>query len=87
METFVTDFGLPGAVILFLMGLVGWGIRQLFTGRVVTSREVDDVRADRDRWRTSAEASSAQVTKMLEEEQTSTTVLRHIADYIEDENR
>lgn len=87
METFVTDFGLPGAVILALVALIGWMVRKLFTGDIVTRREADELRDDRNRWRTSAETSSAQVTKMLEEEQTSTTVLRHIADYIEDENR
>ena len=82
MEQFVTSFGLPGAVILSLVGLLAWIVRKLFTGDIVTRREADDIRVDRDRWRTAAEVSNEQVTKMLDEEQTSTTVLRHVESYI-----
>ena len=82
MEQFVTSFGLPGAVILSLVGLLAWIVRKLFTGDIVTRREADDIRVDRDRWRTAAEVSNEQVTKMLDEEQTSTTVLRHVEAYI-----
>lgn len=85
MEQFVTVYGLPGAVILCLVGLVAWIVRKLFAGDIVTGRERDELKADRDRWRTAAESSSAQVSKMLDEEQTSTTVLRHIEDYIRGE--
>ena len=82
MEQFVTSFGLPGAVILSLVGLIAWIVRKLFTGDIVTRREADDIRVDRDSWRTAAEVSNEQVTKMLDEEQTSTTVLRHVESYI-----
>lgn len=84
---FVTDFGLAGAVILFLVALLGWLVRKLFTGDIVTRREADDIRTDRDRWRTAAEVSNEQVAKMLDEEQTSTTVLRHIESFIRGDER
>lgn len=78
----MTAFGLPGAVILALVGLLVWIVRKLFKGDIVTRREADEIRANGDRWRTAYEVSSGQVTKMLDEEQTSTTVLRHIEEYI-----
>lgn len=78
----MTSFGLPGAVILFLVSLLGWIVKKLFNGDIVTRREADEIRDDRDRWRTSSEVYGGQVTKMLDEEQTSTTVLRHIEEYI-----
>ena len=87
VEQFVTSFGLPGAVILCLVGLIAWIVRKLFTGDIVTRREADDIRVDLDRWRTAAEVSNEQVTKMLDEEQTSTTVLRHIESFIRGDDR
>ena len=86
MEQFVTSFGLPGAVILFLLALIGWMVRRfwnaLSSGELVTKREAEDIRQDRDRWHESAVISDHQVTRLTEEEQTSTTVLRHIEAYI-----
>jgi len=77
-----TIVGILGGIIVALVGLTTWWVRKLLTGDIVTRREADEMRADRDRWRTAAEKSSKQVDKMLDEEQTSTTVLRHVYEYI-----
>jgi hypothetical protein len=66
-----------GIGVVTICVIVAWCLAK---GIVVTRR--DDIRADRDRWRSSAEVSAEQVRKMLAEEQTSVTVMRSIEAYI-----
>lgn len=48
METFITSFGLPGAVILALVGTLLWIVRKIVTGDLVPVRHLDEAneRAD-----------------------------------------
>lgn len=79
MDSFPVQAFSNGVGVVTLVLFMGW---LLYKGVLVFGRELADVRADRDRWRTSAEASAEQVRKMLSEEQTSATVLRSIESYI-----
>lgn len=44
METFVTDFGLVGAVILALVGVLLWIVRRIVRGELVPVRYLDQER-------------------------------------------
>lgn len=48
MDSFVTSFGLPGAVILSLVGVLLWVVRKFFTGDVVSRKVHEDRMTDRD---------------------------------------
>jgi hypothetical protein len=56
-------------VILFWM---------LATGRIVTRREADDIRADRDVWRSNALDQKGLLTQMLSGQETTNRLLRAI---------
>lgn len=44
METFVTGFGLPGAVILALVGVLLWVVRRIVRGQLVDVRYLQEER-------------------------------------------
>ena len=57
----VTAYGLPGAVILALVGTLLWVVRLMATGRLVPSRYYDEVRASRDAYKESSDEYRDQV--------------------------
>jgi hypothetical protein len=54
----------------------------LIRGWVITGREASQIREDRNHWRNIAEEYRNQVSAMLAEEQTSTTVMKEIQSYV-----
>ena len=51
MEPFITSFGLPGAVILALVGTLLWGVRKVVTGELVPVRYLDQERQRSENYR------------------------------------
>lgn len=41
---------LAGGLVLGLLGIVGWIVRAVLSGKLVPRTAVDDIRADRDKW-------------------------------------
>lgn len=74
MEPFVTAFGLPGAVILFLVGLLGWIVRKIVKGELVPARYLDQ---ERERSR-NFEAANVKLTDLLREVLTDKDLGLHI---------
>lgn len=74
---------LEGVGVIGVVLLVAW---MLFTGRLVTRREADDIRHDRDEWRTTARISessrqvlSDQVAELIEHARVTESVLRALS--------
>lgn len=72
------NIGVVGLVVL-----LGW---MLATGRLVTRREADEIRRDRDEWRraweaasSDAQSSSAQVAELLEHARVADATLRALS--------
>lgn len=63
METFVTSFGLPGAVILALVGTLLWIVRKIVTGDLVPVRVLD---AERERAENFRQANEELTTALRE---------------------
>lgn len=69
-----------GGVTALLVGLF-W---MLATGRIVTRREADDIRADRDVWRSAALDQKGLLTQVLTGQETTNRLLRAIP-HVEDD--
>lgn len=77
-----------------IVGLVIFGCWMIFTGRLVTRREADDIRHDRDEWRTTARISETarqvladQVSELLEHAKVSDSLLRALSEVAHKEDR
>jgi len=70
--------GLPIAIFTDAgpVALLSVAVWMIFTGRLVTKREVDDLRADRDLWRTAYIESQAQKHDLMETGKVARSLLR-----------
>lgn len=72
---------LNGTGVAGLLVLLFW---MLSTGRLATRREVDDIRADRDVWRSAALDQKGLLTQVLSGQETTNRLLRAIP-HVDDE--
>lgn len=73
---------LNGTGVITLLVALFW---LLSTGRLVTRREADDIRADRDVWRSNALDQKGLLTQMLTTQETTNQLLRSIPKVGDDE--
>ena len=81
MEQFATVYGLPGAVILFLISLLAWTYRRIVAGLLVSDKIYDALKEDRDTWRTAAQELLAQNTELVTDKDLSVELLRALRAY------
>lgn len=59
-----TEIGISGGVIVLLVGLLGFGIRAIIKGDLVARAVHDEIRADRDAWKSAAITSDARADEL-----------------------
>lgn len=80
MDDLISPAMFNGVGVVGLFAALFW---MLATGRLVTRREVDDVRADRDTWRETAQGQGEVLRQVVDGQATTNRLLRAIP-HVED---
>jgi len=65
MTSIWTEIGIPGGVIILLVGILGFVMRAIVKGDLVSRKVHEEIRLDRDAWRNAATTSDARADEMV----------------------